>query len=233
MLHFLILSIFAFFVNPKKTYEKHSPVYRFLIGYSSRVMMKVMRIHVKTEGQDLLPKDKHERFLLVSNHRSNFDPILTWGILSKYDIAFVSKPENFKVPIFGRLIRRCCFLPIDRSDPKSSMKTLIAAAQYIKEDKVSFGIYPEGTRSKSGELLPFHNGVFKVAKMADVPILVMTIEGTESIHANFPFHPSYVTIKYVRVYKKEQVSASSTKELGDSIRQDMLTHMGQEGVINE
>ena len=49
------------------------------------------------------------RFVLVGNHQSKFDPILSWYILRKKDIAFISKPENFKQPIFGRIIRKCCF----------------------------------------------------------------------------------------------------------------------------
>lgn len=65
-------------------------------------------IYIHTEGIDKIPKDG--RFLFVSNHRSNFDPILTWYVLKDYDLAFISKAENFRIPIFGRIIRKCCFI---------------------------------------------------------------------------------------------------------------------------
>lgn len=93
---------------------------------------------------------KNERFLLVCNHRSKFDPILTWYVLRDYNLAFISKPENF---------RRCCFMAIDRENPRNALKTIHQAAELIKQNEVSVAVYPEGTRSKTCELLPFHNGI--------------------------------------------------------------------------
>ena len=73
-------------------------------------------------GIDKIPKDG--RFLFVSNHRSIFDPILTWYVLKDYDLAFILKAENFRIPIFGRIIRKCCFMAIDRENPRNASKPL-------------------------------------------------------------------------------------------------------------
>ncbi len=73
----------------------------------------------------------------------------------------------------------CCFLPIDRENPRKAIPTINRAAKLLKEQEVSVGIYPEGTRGKDCRLLPFHNGVFKIAQKAEAPIAVLSITGTE------------------------------------------------------
>ena len=104
--------------------------------------------------------------MFVGNHRSNFDPIIEWLVLKPWDIAFISKGENFKIPFFGRIIRKCCFMPIDRENPRKALRTINKASDLLQSGEVSIGVYPEGTRSKTGELLPFHDGVFHIAKKA-------------------------------------------------------------------
>ena len=116
LLYFLFLGVCALLVNPEKEYEKNSLFYRFLLDSATAAAMKLLRIRVHVSGMDKIPKNT--KVLFVCNHRSNFDPIVTWYALKKWKIAFVSKPENFKVPFFGRIIRKCCFLPIDRKNPK-------------------------------------------------------------------------------------------------------------------
>lgn len=161
---------------------------------------------------------KNERFLLVCNHRSKFDPILTWYVLRDYNLAFISKPENFKVPLYGRIIRRCCFMAIDRENPRNALKTIHQAAELIKQNEVSVAVYPEGTRSKTCELLPFHNGIFKIAKEAGVPIIVAAIQGTERIHKNYPWHASAVDIDIVDVVPADTIKNSRTNAIGNRAR---------------
>ncbi|MBR6303400.1 MAG: 1-acyl-sn-glycerol-3-phosphate acyltransferase, partial [Lachnospiraceae bacterium] len=90
-----------------------------------------MRIKVHVSGLEKLPKGT--RFLLVQNHRSKFDPILTWYVLRKYDLAFLSKEENMHIPIFGRIIRKCCFMSIDRKHPRRAMETVNTAVELLKD----------------------------------------------------------------------------------------------------
>lgn len=154
-------------------------------------------------------------------HRSNFDPILTWYIFRKQNISFISKEENFKIPIFGRIIHRCCFMAIDRKDPRNALVTINKAAELITEDIVSIGIYPEGTRSKECVLLPFHAGVFKIAQKAQVPVVVMTIAGTEKIHRNIPFRKTYVDIDVIEVIPPEALQKTRTAFISDSVKARM------------
>ena len=122
LLYILFLGICCLFIDPDKAYEKNSPFYRFLLDSATAAAMKLLRIRVHVSGIEKIPKDT--KVLFVSNHRSNFDPIITWYILKKWKIAFVSKPSNFKIPFFGRIIRKCCFMPIDRENPRNAIVTI-------------------------------------------------------------------------------------------------------------
>lgn len=221
-LYILLLWISSLLVHTDREYPENSRYYRWLLNSATGIMIFVLRIRLKVSGVEKLPEG---RFLLVSNHRSNFDPILTWFVLRKRDIAFVSKRENFDVPIFGRFIRRCCFMAIDRENPRNAIRTIDQAAVLIREDKVSVGIYPEGTRSKDCVLLPFHPGVFKIAQKANVPVVVMTVNGTEKIHRNVPFHRTVVNLDILKVIPAEKVSSERTALISEDVRETMAQQL--------
>ena len=210
--YFLFLTVCGLFVDVNKEYDRNSPFYRFLINSATAMAMVLVRIRVEVRGMDKLPEG---RFLFISNHSSKFDPILCWYIFRRQDLAFISKPENFKVPFFGKIIRRCCFMPIDRENPRNAIKTINRAAELLKKDEVSVAVYPEGTRNYGKELLPFHNGVLKIAQKAQVPLVIAAVRGTEDIHKNYPLRRSRVEIEILDVLDAEQVKKMRTSEMGD------------------
>ena len=181
-----------------------------------------LRIHVK--GWENLPAG---RFLLVGNHRSSYDPIATVWALSrrKVDMAFITKPENMKLPLV-RYIHMANYLVIDREDPRKAVGTINAAADLLARDVVNMGVYPEGTRSKGVGMLEFHNAVFKIAKKADVPIVTAAVTGTEKIHENFPWRHTDVTLDLCATIDREEVAASTTKQLGERVRALLQAAMG-------
>ena len=183
--------------------------------------MRLIRIKIITAGTEKIPDG---RFLLVSNHRSNYDPLVTWHALRRYDLAFISKIENFRVPFFGKIIRKCCFMSIDRKDSERANATKERAAMLMKTDAVSVAVYPEGTRSKTGEMLPFHNGLFNMAKEADVPIVIMTLDGTRDIKDNFPKR-SVVHLDIVETIPIEDVRTLTPHDLGVRARDAMIENL--------
>ena len=219
ILYVLFLGVCALLVSPDKTYEKNSPFYRFLLESATAVAIKLLRIRIHVSGMEKIPKD--ETVLFVSNHRSNFDPLITWHALKKWKIAFVSKPENFKVPFFGRIIRKCCFLPIDRENPRNAIVTINKAAKLLKKQEVSIGIYPEGTRSKTCQLLPFHNGVFKIAQKAAAAIVVLCVTGTEKISKQTPFRRTDVYLDVLEVFSAQGIKETKTEMIGTAVRRLM------------
>ena len=126
-----------------------------------------------------------------------------------------------------RRLRRCCFLPIDRENARNALTTINAAADLIRAHECSFAIYPEGTRSKSGKLLPWHAGSLKIAQKANVPIVVATIEGTERIAHNVPWRRTHVYLSIREVIPAETVKATKTNALTEGIRSKMIAELGK------
>ena len=212
-LFLLFAYVNSLFINEKKEYNKNSKYFRWLLNTGSRKLIFLSRTKLHLKGLEKLPQNT--RFLLICNHRSNFDPIISWYTLRKFDIAYISKPENFKIFAFGRIIRRCCFIPIQRGNPRLAFPVFERASELMKANEVSIGIYPEGTRSKSKNMLPFRNGALKIAQKANVPIVVSSIQGTESIHKNFPLKKTHVYFEILEVIPVEKVNAMKTIDLGD------------------
>ena len=215
----VIMTISAYAVAPVE-YTRDSSYYRFLLNLSLAMLFFIARINIETEGLENVPEGT--RFLLVSNHRSKFDPMAAWIVFNKYNLGFISKEKNFHIPWFGRIIRKCCCLAIDRENPRNARVTVEKAADLLKNDAVSVGVYPEGTRSFTGELLPFHNGMFKIAQKSEVPIVVITVQGTENIHKNDIRRRTDVKLKVVDVISAAEVREScGTAILGARVRAAM------------
>ncbi len=219
----LFVVISGLLVNTKKEYDQHSNFYRFLVNVVTWLTLTFSRVRVHVTGAEKVPKTN---VLFVGNHRSNYDSLITWQVFKKWRPAYISKESNFKIPVCGRLIRKCCFLAIDRENPRNAIKTINKAAQLIQDQDISFGVYPEGTRNKSCEgLLPFHNGVFKIAQKANIPVVVVAIHGTEKIHQNAPWHHTDVYLDVLEVLPAEYVKENGTAQIGERVQQLLLTHL--------
>lgn len=228
VLYILFLWVCACFVDTAKDYDGDSAFYRTLLYGATAVGLALSRVRVEVIGLDKLPKGQN--LLFVCNHRSKFDPIVTWHALKDYKMGFISKPENFNVFIFGRLIKRCCFLAIDRESPLKAIRTVNKAAGYIKDGKASMGVYPEGKRNFGEGLLPFHNGVLLVAKKARCPVAVLTVSGTEHIQKNFPLRQSRVRLTVCELIPAETVCQCTSNMLGDSCRAIMERELKAENL---
>lgn len=185
LVYVLLMFVCSLFAGPNRMYDRISPFYLALTLALDGWILALCRIKIHVEGLEKIPTDSE--FLFVSNHRSNFDPMVQWWVLRRWPLAFVSKPSNMRKFVIGPFVRRCCFLPIDRENARNALTTINAAAGLIRSHVCSFAIYPEGTRSKSGKLLPWHAGSLKIAQKANVPIVVGTVEGTERIARNVPW----------------------------------------------
>lgn len=218
LLYVFILWIIALFVNMKKPQLTRAPFFLAVAKYTLGIVSVLAGVRLHTEGTERIPEG---RWLLVSNHRSGFDPILTMWALRTHDIAFISKPSNLEIPIFGKFAHKSCCMAIDRENDREALRTILAAADLAKRDEMSVGVYPEGTRNRGKGLLPFRNGAFKIAQKAGIPIVVMTVEGTEQIKKNFPLRKTDVKLRIRDVIPAEMVKALKTAEIGDFVRRCM------------
>jgi len=170
------------------------------------------RMKVESSGLEMLPQG---RFLMVSNHRSFFDPIVMLPIYKKVQMTYISKPENFKIPIAGRLMHAYGCLPLNRDNNREALMTTKRMMGIIGEGRGSVCIYPEGTRSKKPELLPFHAGSFKSAQKLGCPVVVNVLYGTDRIKHNFPFRKSPVKVCVAAVIDGEYVKTHKTHEIAE------------------
>lgn len=211
----LFLTVCWLPISSDRYYDKDSKFYRFLIDLAAAVACYGAGIRLHVTGKEKIPKGK--RLLFVGNHVSNYDPIITWHAFKEWKLSFISKASNFKIPWFGRYIRRCCFMDIDRENPRNAIVTINRAAELLKSQEVSVGVYPEGTRSKTAELLPFHNGVFKIAQKAEADMAVVSVIGTEKISKNFPLRRTDVYLDVLEVIPAHELHKVKTEVIGSRV----------------
>jgi 1-acyl-sn-glycerol-3-phosphate acyltransferase len=137
----------------------------------------VSRVSVQVRGLSKI--DPSQSYIYMANHQSNFDIPVLLGCL-RVQFRWLAKAELFKIPVFGRGMKGCGYISIDRSDRKSAFKSLREAACTIR-DGTSVLIFPEGTRSQDGKIRPFKKGGFVLAVDSGVPIVPVVIHGTWSI----------------------------------------------------
>lgn len=131
-------------------------------------------VRIRPVGLEKL--DAARAYLFISNHVSNLDPPIITKLLDRR-MAVITKQELFKIPLFGRAMRAADFIPIDRKDSKSALKSVHEAARVLQSG-IGMLVFPEGTRSPDGKLLPFKNGPFHLAMEAGVPVVPVTIVGS-------------------------------------------------------
>ena len=185
-------------------------------------LMQVLFVKIRLSGAEKLPQ---EPCVIVCNHRSVFDPMATVAALRHRKLLFISKESNFKIPVAAPYIIHAGYLAIDRENGMRALRTLKKAADRMIEEGADFGIYPEGTRSKTGELLPFKTGAFYLAKKANAPIVVMTVWNTEKIGKSIHLKRIRTDLDILAVIDRETVQSSSLEELAETTRNLIAEHL--------
>lgn len=204
--------LFSCFVKNAKPSGARCAFYR-LVSHLAEWACFLCGLDVQASGTERLPE---QPFLVVGNHLSNLDPLVALAVLRGYETAFVSKPENFKIPVVGYVMHNAAFLPIDRDNPRNAVTTIKTAAQQITARRLCIGIYPEGTRNKTGEgLLPFHNGCFKIATSAKCPVAVMTVQYEKRA---FPYRKC-ARVHIVEVMDADYIAANRTDAISERVRE--------------
>jgi 1-acyl-sn-glycerol-3-phosphate acyltransferase len=142
-----------------------------------RAVLFGSRVHVTVKGLGRISTS--QSYVYMSNHQSNFDIFVLLGCLP-VQFRWLAKAELFKIPIFGRSMRECGYISIDRSDRQSAIQSLNSAADAIRGG-VSVMIFPEGTRSRDGSIRPFKKGGFVLAIESGVPIVPVVIHHTFAV----------------------------------------------------
>ena len=131
----------------------------------------------------LIVKGKHNlqdrNYIFASNHASLIDIPLLLIAVNRYTV-FIAKSELSKIPIFKSILDRAGFIFVDRKNNDSAVKSMNNLMEDIKKIPRSVAIFPEGTRTSDGELLPFKKGAAIFAINTDIPVIPVAISGTFS-----------------------------------------------------
>lgn len=117
----------------------------------------------------------------VGNHQSAMDiPVLMAALDG--DVRFMAKHTLFWIPVLGWFMTLYGFAPIDRADPRRAKRSLDKLVERVRAKPASWAVFPEGTRSAEGKLLPFRQGTMKICVRAGLPIVPFAIDGSHRVH---------------------------------------------------
>jgi 1-acyl-sn-glycerol-3-phosphate acyltransferase len=134
-------------------------------------------VQIEVEGRDRF--DPNGTYIYMFNHVSNLDPPLVIPLIPRR-CSVLLKKELMKIPILSRAMKMAQFVPVDRSNREAAISSIGRAVDVLR-DGVNISIFPEGTRSRDGKLLPFKKGPFHLAMESGVSIVPVTIHGTEQM----------------------------------------------------
>jgi len=135
------------------------------------------RARVEIEGIENIDRTRPQ--ILVANH-SGLHDILSLAAFLPIQFRWIAKKSLFRIPFMGWHMRRSGYIPIDRENPREAAKTIIQAAEEIRGG-VSAIAFPEGTRSRTGELGEFRSGAFALALRTGVPLVPITLDGSSRV----------------------------------------------------
>jgi 1-acyl-sn-glycerol-3-phosphate acyltransferase len=156
--------------------------------------VRIAGVKVRTIGLEKI--DPARTYIFMSNHISNLDPPITLPLIPRRTSVMVKK-ELFKVPILGRIMLIGSLVPVDRKNRDAGISAVRDAVKALAQG-LNMTIYVEGKRSFDGKLLPFKKGPFYLAEECKVPIVPITISGTEAVmpKARFAISPGTVTVQF-------------------------------------
>lgn len=185
-----------------------------------RFILWIYGIKIKVNG--LENYDPNKGLILVTNHQSLFDIPAVWEACSG-KIKMIAKKELFDLPFFGWAIKGVRFIKIDRGNKKSGQQAQADLNQRLRDGN-QIWIAVEGTRSKTGELLPFKKGAFRIAQENKVPILPMVIQdalkvcpkGSLLVKGGRQIH-----VDILKEYKVEEFDKLHIEEMSQEVKSRM------------
>lgn len=148
-----------------------------IIRIWARTIVKGAGIDLRTEGTEKV--DPKQRYILVANHYSYFDIPCIFDAIPQ-PIRFMAKVSLFKIPIFGWALARAGFIPIDRKNRRTAVKSFDLAGERIRRGN-TIVIFPEEGRSRELPMRPFQRGAFLLALKSELPIVPVAIKGTYDV----------------------------------------------------
>jgi 1-acyl-sn-glycerol-3-phosphate acyltransferase len=180
-----------------------------------RIVLRLSGIQVRVEGLENIPSGV---CVFASNHASNLDPVALVPNIPRR-VALLAKKEVFRIPILSKALRLARLIPVDRADKEAAAESVDIAVKYMKEG-LSFCVYPEGTRSRDGRLLPFKKGTFLIAMRADAWVVPVSLAGTQRLmrKGDWTIHPGEVVVRYGTPVKATEYAEDQRDQLRQRVQ---------------
>ena len=170
--------------------------------------------------------EQENKYIFMSNHASALDILLGVACIP-YKIVFLAKEELFRIPVFGWAMQAAGMIKIDRQNPERARKSVDEAVHRLIHSSFSTLIYPEGTRSETGDLLPFKKGGFILAIRSQLPIVPVTIIGAGDVlsKGSFTINQGQIKIIISKPIPTRDLEVNNKEELIESCRNTIMKNL--------
>ena len=200
--------------------NRESPKIEQTIQTWSRRFLRIPPVEIEVEGREHV--DPGKRYVIVSNHTSNFDiPVLFLAIPTP--IRFLAKKELYKIPLMGPGMDAAGIVKVDRGGARSTREAINAAARESYRLGYSLMVFAEGTRSRTGEMADFRTGAVRIARDNEADLLPVVISGSFDINppGSPLIYPGRVRVRILPPVPSANIEPSQIRPVTNQLRADM------------
>lgn len=215
ILFFIVLFFLTIWEPLKKERTKQSKYYRKVLLFYNYFLFDLFNMKIVYSGLEKLKRG--EKYMVISNHRSNLDSLLIDTYLKEFGLVFVAKKSLFKIPFVRRIIHGCNYIYLDRGDIKQECRAIKKGINILNDsnDPCSVGVFPEGTRTinKDYTLGEFKPGCFNLAKKTKCKIVLSCTRYTDLVNKGLLFKRHKVFYDIIDIIDYEEYKDMNTIEL--------------------
>lgn len=176
-------------------------------------------VRIRVSGTDRLEPSRN--YLFMPNHTSNVDPPVVVTALRR-DVRMMAKASLFRIPVFGQVMLLAGFVPIRREDRHAAVEAVEQAAERLRAG-LDFVVFPEGTRSRDGKLLPLKKGPFFLAEEGGVAVVPVRVEGAREVmpKGGKVIYPGEVSVEICA-----PIEITDVEEENDDVRDALRRRVG-------